>query len=306
MNRMTKAAPVAVLAVLLLTASSALGSGGGTVTNKLPTVPTFTHTGAATVNQGSLITVEGTVRDTNGEQDLVNIKVESTGAAALTSTRALVAGDLTQTTEPAFASGWKVWNTAANDGILNFKVQFTLNTVGSYTFTAYAQDEGAYQASVATVVITASAKITLAADPVNAAGAAQVGARWGAWSAEPLGTAVSGVNYIKVTNTGTTANQQFTVDFTDIQWTGVTTSSFTINLDSNIKFAWAEFASGTPPSGTPVAGDINVWGSTSGTGSVAPQFTGTGNVIYIKYQMVAFPDALKDQDYQASYTVNAV
>lgn len=287
-------------------AGAAGGTGGGSVSNRLPTVVSFTTTDG-NHNANQQYEFSGQVDDRNREGDLVEISVSFTsspeGAASLPSARTLVAGDLSQTTEPSYGEdNWKVWNTNANDGVLDFKFRYTYNTVGSYTFRISVRDEGAAQFDATKdITRTVVAKITFVANPFSAAGAELSGANWGGWSADPGATNVSGTNYFKVTNTGATATQSFTLSFDSASFTGA--NGETIPIHANIQFASFEDttpAESAPNEGTYTCGDVDADGTTT------LSFTSTANIIYVTYCLASIPAPLKDQAYTATFTVTAL
>lgn len=301
--------PMTALVLLVASALPVGADGGGTVSNRLPTVETFSA-GGTEFNEGTTVTLTGTVKDRNKEGDIQQIKVESlAGPLAVSATRTVVAADVSATSEPgAFTAGWKVWNSGGTgDGVLSFKYQINFpssGSAGAYTLRASVKDEGALQTGPATdVALTVFQKITRAADPVAADGTAQVGARWGAWTADPGAVDTSTVNYLKITNTGTTATQSFTLDFTSTSFAGVTTATETIAIDTNIRFAvWEDTSPGTS---APNEGSFT-FGALSATGSVTASFTARNNIIYVAYQLASIPDPVVDQAYQSAYTVNAL
>ncbi len=144
--------------------------------------------------------------------------------------------------------------------------------------------------------------VTPAADPVRADGTADTGVAWGGWAADPAAANVASTNYLKITNTGDQPTRAYTVDFTPTTFAGVTDATQTIVLDTNIQFACWEDA--TPGTTTPTeAGSFYTFGAASGTGSVTGSFSGLGNIVYCKYQIVSLPALLVDQAYTATYTV---
>jgi hypothetical protein len=287
----------------------ASGIGGGIVTNLVPTVQSFSSS-ASQFNLNTAGVLSGTVKDRNKEADIKTIQVAVTGGTAAVTFSAshdIVAGDISATTEPANfdGSGWKVWNTGGADGILSYKFQYTYTTLGSYIWTPSVkdQDTGAVFQSGATATVTALAPVTYGADPVDSSAAVLAGARLGAWSAAPAATSVGSTNYLIVTNTGVTATQSFTVSFSAATFTGTTVTGETININNNIQFGYWEDT--TPSTSAPSEGTFT-WKTTSASGADTFTFTGTGNVMYVTYRLVALPDPLVDQPYEASYTVGAV
>ncbi|MES2155607.1 MAG: Calx-beta domain-containing protein [bacterium] len=144
--------------------------------------------------------------------------------------------------------------------------------------------------------------VTPAADPVKADGTADTGLAWGAWAADPGATNVASANYVKLSNTGDQPTRAYTVDFTAASLTGQSDATQTIVLDSNVQFAcWQDT---TPGATSPTeAGSSYAFGATSATSSTSGSFSGLGNIVYCKYQILALPATLGDQEYVASYTV---
>jgi hypothetical protein len=307
-SKFAAAASLMIAAFLVPVAVHAI-SGGGTVSNVVPTVVTMTPDLTA-LNVGSDGVLSGTVRDYNGETDLSAIKLETTSGPTASSTHAIVAGDISGTTEPANfdGSGWKVWNTGGADGILSFKFDYTYGTVGTYVWTPSVKDvdAGAVFQLGSTVSVTAQAAITFATNPVVTAAGVTSTASWGSWTAAPGGVA-TGINYIKVVNSGVNPTQEFIADFTDASFTGVTDATKTIAINNNISFTCFEGASTAIPSDL-VASPLPASScQTSGPGgSVTATFSGTGKVIFIVYSITALPAVMMDQTYTATFTIGAV
>ncbi len=285
-----------ILAGLLLVPVVAGVAGGGTVSNKDPTVPTFA--GAGTFNNPTTVILTGTIRDSNKEGDLATVKVATTsGPVAIDESYTILAADRTDTTTGAFSGtpGFDVYNSGASDGVLEFRFQFAFTVAGTYVIRAYAKDEGAsfFNGPAGDLTVIIVDKITIAADPVSIAGAAQVGAAWGAWTALPAAGNVASVNYLKITNSGATATQQFTVDMASAFSGG----GDSIAIDSNVQFACTETTTFQTPSAMTFT-----FGSTSASGSVAPSFSAVNAVIYCTYRLVALPDPLTDTTYGAAFT----
>ncbi|MES2155605.1 MAG: hypothetical protein V4510_10760 [bacterium] len=295
----------ALVALLVLPVVDGL-SGGGNVNNKDPTVETFTTT-AASFNNPTTAVFTGTIKDRNKEGDLITLKVATvSGPATIAQTYTIQSADRSATTEPGSFSGlpgFKVWNDSSggfttSDGVLQFKFQYSFSVSGTYVIRASAQDEGAsfFSAPAADLTVTIVDKITVAADPVDAAGVAQTSAAWGAWSADPGAANVASANYVKVTNSGITAAQQFTIDL-PAAFSG---GGDSISVDNNVQFACTEGTSAQAPSALAFT-----FGTTSATGSVSPTFTATGKVIYCTYKLLALPDPLTDATYSGSFTTIA-
>lgn len=283
------------------------GQGGGQVSNKLPTVESFSNS-ASTVNEGTRDVLAGQVRDRNGESDLVALRVTTTSGPSVTATRLVTATDLAATLEPGTfdANGWKVWNTLPRDGRLDFKYEFPYPVAAAATYVWEAQvadQTGAYQTGPAARLTVAVVIRLTVSPPVSLSGALDINPRWGGWTADPGQTLLESTNFLKVTNTGATANQAFVMDFVDTHLRGVINPDESILIDGNLQVAWWEDL--TPATTAPSEG-VFVFGPTSPTGSATLSFTATGSVIYLKYRLVAIPDPLLDQDYQSNYTVTAV
>lgn len=154
-----------------------------------------------------------------------------------------------------------------------------------------------------TIVDNDGPRIEIATDPVAADGTSLTGARWGGWSAQAGAAPATGTNYLKITNIGPAANQQATIDFTDTVFAGVTQTSETIGLDGKVQFAAWEDTS--PATSAPNEGSYT-FGSAAANGDLTVTFTGTGNIIYVTYQLVSIPDPIIDQEYTAQYTVTEV
>jgi hypothetical protein len=306
-GRMRRGASFLVLVSLALIGAPVKGQepgGGGTVENVAPTVETFTNRGTA-LNEGSTDVFRGTVRDANGETDLVAIRVATVSGPSVTLARNLTANDLNQTAEPAsFTGGWKVWNPTPEDGVIAFSVQHTypVGAVNQYTWAASARDEGNFTSGPAnTITVQIRFRITVTPGVVLQSGSTVLDQRWGGWSARPGDTNIESTSYVKVTNTGVNASQTFTLDFTDTAFAG--TNAATVPIDGNIQFAaWEDT---TPDSTSPEEG-IFTYGSTSATGSATFSYSAVDNVILVKYRLVALPAVVPDQTYTAAFTVTAV
>lgn len=279
--------------------------GGGTVADVAPSVERLAS-GATEVNLGDSSLFEGTVRDKNKQADLVELRMTIvSGPTSLTVTHAITAAEKALTAEPTDfgADGFKVWSHQGNNGKMDFKFRYTYGAVGVYDWRVLVRDEGTFQSDPdLDVRVDVLSVLAVHAQPVNAAGAPQVGVAWGAWNAEPGASNVSSLNYIKVVNTGLDDDQRMLLDFTPTAFAGVASLADSIAIDGNIQFAWWEDA--TPSSTAPLEpGATYTFGTTSSDGSMAARFTGSGNVIYVQYRIVAVPDVIADQAYQAAYTV---
>src|SRR5439155_24562874 len=115
--------------------------------------------------------------------------------------------------------------------------------------------------------------VTVAGAPVNAAGVAQPGQNWGQWSAVPGTSNVQSTNYLKLTNDGDKPAVSVGIDFTEPAFAGATANNFSIPLDGNVQFAWAEGSPSASPSSLTFT-----FAPASGSGSVTPSFTAKGNV----------------------------
>lgn len=306
-SRMRLVFVLVVFAVFLGPPLAGAATGGGTVSNRLPTVVSFTTT-AGNHNSNQLYEFSGQVDDRNREGDLAELSVSFVsspgGAASLPGARTLVAGDLAQATEPGFGGdGWKVWNTAGNDGVLDFKFRYTYTVAGAYTFRISVRDEGALQFDAAKdIAKTVVAKITFGSNPFASNGTELTGSNWGGWTALPGATNVQGQNFFKVTNTGATAAQQFTLAFDAASFTG--TNGETVPINGNIQFA--TFEDTTPSGSTPADGGTYTCGSADADGAITLTFSAVSNIYYVMYCLASIPEPLKDQSYTATFTLNAL
>lgn len=142
--------------------------------------------------------------------------------------------------------------------------------------------------------------LVVAADPVDSAGVAQTGQRWGGWNGMPGASVVPATNYLKVTCRGP-PSATYTVDFTPTAFAGLTAPADLVPINNNVQFAaWVDTTPTTssPSEGTYVFGASSATGATSGT-------CGNGNVLYVTYRLAAIPDLLLDQPFSASYTVSS-
>lgn len=283
------------------------GATGGAVGNAAPTVPELTADRTTGDNGGAFTVVfSGVVSDDNTEHHVDRVVLSSTPAGVL-ATRAIAGLEVAQADEPdAFgADGWKVWGGATNDGRLHFRYRhaFPLGMpAGAYAVGATAWDKvNATGASLpVAVTLTRFSLITVSPSPVGAAGAPQVGAAWGGWTAAPGAQNVESVNYLKLVNDGDRPDAAVVVDFTEPAFAGAQDPSFSIPLNGNVQFAWWEDA--TPANTAPSEGTFT-FGPTSAEGSTTVTFTGKGNVIYVAYRVVSLPKPLPAQAYGASFTV---
>lgn len=281
--------------------------GGGSVSNRLPTVLTFSTT-AGDHNSNQQYEFSGTVDDRNREADITELSVSFTsspgGAASLPGTRTVVAGDLTTESEPSYGSdNWKVWNEAANNGVLHFKFRYTYSVAGLHTFRISVKDEGAAQFDATKDVSkTVLSKLGFVNNPFGADGSELSGANWGAWTAEPGATNVEGQNFFKVQNTGATDAQQFTIQFDSASFTGA--NGETISINGNIQFAF--FQDTTPSTTAPSEGGTYTCGSSDADGAETFTFSARSNIIYVKYCLASIPAPLKDQAYTATFTITAL
>jgi hypothetical protein len=282
-------------------------SGGGTVNNSPPTLPTFaSDTGLAQTRSTSGV-FSGTARDLNGEVRVAQISISFiTAPGGVTPTlfdHTVTAGDRAATVEPgSFGSdGFKVWNPTLLDGILSFKFQYTWGVNGAYTVRALVDDQLSLDVpAAADLSITISDGFTVALDPVLPNGNADTGQAWGGWAGIPGAANVDVSNYLKVVNAGSNPSQTFTMDFTPVSFLGADAST-TLALNSNIKFDCQEASAGVAPNTL----TFNLGGATaSGSGSVTKSFTGLAKVYFCAYRLVALPNPLLDQGYTAAFTVS--
>jgi hypothetical protein len=299
---------VAAMAAMVVPTVVAVNSGGGTVSNSAPTVLTFSNAAGAAQSKDTSDIFSGSVRDKNGEARIAQISVTFTSAPGGVSPtlfdHTVSSGDRAATSEPGSfgGDGFKVWNTGGADGVLAFKFQYTWTVNGAYTARALVDDQSNLDqfGPAADISITISDGFTLSAHPVTAAGADAGAVSWGTWTAIPGASAVDSLNYIEIHNTGNNPTQAVTLDFTPSVWTGAD-STTTFNLNSNIKFACAE-----SPSTSAVAPNTLVYtlGSSSASGSITANFSAMGRYLYCTYEVVAIPDPLLDQDYNAAFTAS--
>lgn len=289
--------------------AAAGGSGGGSVSNGIPTVDSFSIAGGSA--QTRLVTgvMSGTIQDANGEARLSQVSVQLASAPLGVSPtrfdRAITAADRSQATEPAAfgADGWKVWNSGGhNDGTLSFRFQHLWSASGAYTVRALVQDQVATDRTgpAADLAIVVSDGFTVAADPVLANGTPDTSAAWGGWSALPGAGPVDGANYLKVTNTGSNPAQAFTIDFSAASFTGADGAT-AFALDGNVRIECLEATPGQAP--TDLGFDL-AEAALSSTGSRTLAFTATGNSAYCAYRIDALPTPLLDQAYTAAFTVS--
>ena len=251
--------------------------------------------------------VDGEVDRAHDVTDLATLEVRMTGPATLNAERTLKGADRS-TTEPGFdADGWKIWSgDTRSDGYLEVRFQHTYAAFapsGTYTWTLTAEDKAGETITSQGVQVTVNpfTLIEVSSTPVLADGTPDTASGWGNWTAQPGASSVSSTNYIKLVNTGDLTDATVVVDFTDAAFTGANeTNEVTIPIDDNIRFAWFEDA--TPSITAPNEGSFD-FGTTSSEGSVTLSFSGTGNVIYVAYQVVEMPDVLPIDTYSASYTV---
>ncbi len=290
-----------IVVLILASGLASAANGGGSVNNTVPEVLS-TDSGPSPVNVGTTEVIEGVVKDKNREADMQMIKVYTVGGPSVSS-ELTVPGTIPATEPATFTSNWKIWDLTANDGQLSFKFQHTYATTGTYTWRVSVQDEiTTYQFDAALdLIVEVRQAITVAANPVNSAGTAQVAAAWGGWAEEPGAANVNSSNYLRIQNTGANATQAVAIDFSNVTFLGVDDDNEEINIDNNIQFAYIEVDDGE----VPTQGTQSGWSATSGAGVANLAFS-TGNVIYVTYRIVLIPEPLMDQVYQASYTVNAV
>ncbi len=313
-NRLLAVAMALALAATTMPTVWGQSSGGGNVSNVLPTVESFSAS-AGTVNENDDSELLGTVKDRNKEEDIQSIKIELvSGPASVSFTpseRAVTSTDISTTSKPSpDGNGWMVWNDGGMpDGILNFAFQYTYTTQGTYTWSVSVKDEGAYQTHVDNVDVVVKQVIQIYANMVDDTGADD-GTLWGGWAAEPGATAAGAdlsSNFVKVENTGTTASQTFTVSFSAAELTAAGPSGDTINLDDgvteNIKFICVEQTSDIGPGAVDFS-TVTLTGADADP-SIECTFSGTGNFMYVGYEIQSLPTPLADDDYQAGFTVAA-
>lgn len=287
------------------------GTSGGSVGNAAPAFRTFSGSLANADNSGTSLEIfTGTVFDANGEKDLrqATLRVAVTGPATYVSNHTVTMPESTALDEPASfgADGWKVWSATANDGVLNFKFRFTFpigTTPGTYAIrpTVVPAGGSAVDGTADSTVVAVFSEISLSATPVLPSGAASASNSWGLWTATPGAANVESTNFVKLVNTGQKATASVVLDFTEAGFTGPD-ANFTIPINGNVQFAWAEL----PPDTTAPSAGTYGWLAPSADGSVTVTFTGLNKVIFVKYRIAALPEVLAAQSYGASYTATEV
>lgn len=288
-NTTTGLVIAAFLAAMALSPLALAQSGGGTVTNKAPTVTSGLTGSVSSTNNLNSVSESFTfsVTDENGEGDLAAVKIVSTDATF--GTKECLA---------PFTScvGWTKTDSTVGDGILSFSFSYTWpagQAPGTYTQTVSVRDEGSYVVGATTDSTTFSnaASITKGSGTFASDGTAD-GAAWGGWSASPGATLVKSVNYLKASNTGT-ASGSVTVSYSDTAFASATTGG-SVPIDGNIKFLHGKGSS--PASSTFTATATDADGSF--TFSIAP-----GETLWIAYELQSLPAVLADSsDYAAAYT----
>ncbi len=264
-------------------------SGGGTVQNQTPSITSGLSGTVSSTNNLAAVpeTFSFTVQDSNGEADILGVKIVSTEGSF--GTRQCIAPF-------TGCSGWTKTDTTPGDGILAFSYEHTWpagQAPGTFTQTVSVKDEGSYVAGATTDQTTFSnaANVSPSAGTYASDGTSD-GAAWGGWSAEPGASLVQSTNYLKASNPGT-ASGPVTVSFSDTVFLSPSTGG-SIDVDGNIKFL---YGTGSSPSTTTFASTATD-ADGSYTFSVPP-----GETLWIGYEMQAFPGVLADaSDYAASYT----
>lgn len=283
------------------------GAVGGSVKNSPPTFVSYSPDATIGENRGGFVVVlQGSVKDKNAEQDVASIAVASVGPAVLGGTHVVTSAEKNATGEPGEfgADGFKVWSATLGDGILNFKYRQAFpafTPAGVYNFTATVKDLPGSAATSAAAVITLSSfsDITISPTPVGADGASLAGQNWGQWVAEAGDKNVEASNYIKLVNTGDVGNSRIVIDLAS-QFVGASDPAFVIPAGSKVQFAW--FEDTTPATSAPSEGTFT-WLPANTESSVTVQFSGKGNVIYVKYRITELPEILPPQPYGISFTV---
>lgn len=139
--------------------------------------------------------------------------------------------------------------------------------------------------------------LAVAPAPLRLDGSAD-SASWGNWSAEAGQALVASTNYLKITNVGGVPNPSVVVSFSP--FVGGVDAAAAIPVAGNIQFAWWEDT--TPGASAPGEGTY-AFGAASAGASTTIAFTGTSNIVYVAYRIVAIPDPLPPQSYQAAFTV---
>lgn len=281
-------------------------AGGGRVLNAPPRVLSFEGSLARADNGGGSTEVfRALVADDNAEGDLASVGLVGQGPQRFALSHSLTARDLAQRAESPGPDGWAVWDAVPMDGLLQVSVRVTYPygaATGEYAWALTVRDGAGLQAQggpdltlVEPVhVVEVEGAVTAGGEPASAEG-------WGGWSAAPGARQVPSVTYLKVVNKGTAAGQAFVVDFTSRHFTGVEDRNWRVPLDGNVRFGWFEASPGQAPRD----GSLT-WGDVSPDGSVALQFTRSGAVVYIAYEVAQVPTPLPSQVYYASATVTAL
>lgn len=281
------------------------GTVGGSVKNSPPTVQSFTTSATQGENRGDFtITLSGSVKDANTENQIANISVHGVGGVTIAANHVVTADERAAASAPASfgPDGFKVWTGTKNDGVLEFQYRYTFpafTPAGPYVFTAHVADTPGSAATSApvTVTLTRFSDITIDPTPVGADGGALPGQNWGQWEAEASAQNVASSNYIRLVNTGDTPASRVVIDFADA-FVGAPDANFSIPVANNVQFAWAEAAPGAAPSSLTFD-----YAPANSEGTTTVTFTAQNNVIYVTYRIVQLPDVLPVQSYGIAYTV---
>jgi len=298
------------------TASVSNGNGntGGQVRDVAPSVPSFTSTTATVENGGGQnLTFNGTVSDANGEEDLGFLYVKGTtynassGVQNLGANHTITSAERSASTEPAsFGSdGYKVWNCNGRDGVLCWKYNLAVAQfaqAGTYTFNVTTGKTGgplgsSTLAQQQSATVTSFSQIDFSPYPVDATGAVQTGANWGAWVASPGDSNVASSNYLKLTNNGDVAGARVQISFSGTQFVGQTDANYTVPFAGNVQFAWCDVTAGTTPAGC----TMSAW-TAANAGAATVTFLGKGHTLYVQYRVVSVPGTLAAQSYGAAFT----
>ena len=226
----------------------------------------------------------------------------SNDAEGITHARNIAGWELSGTSEqaPIKVGPWKVWYVDENSVGFDY----------IYIYTAQGVHTWSLRAETATDFVAASLQVNVGPSQIDdnlveQSGAVMSDSMWGEWAADPGSIAVETTNYIRVENTGSTPTQAFILDFdNDLFLHSDGLDAFP--LSGNIRFGFVEVADTATPDAstlTWVEDDDSVYGLNGGDGAIHLQFTDIGNYFFISYEIVEFPEILRDGEYLAPYTV---
>lgn len=279
----------AILFAVAATTTVVAQSGGGSVDNVAPSITSgLSGDVASTQNTAPVVeTYSFTVHDPNGEADLQGVKIDSSDATF--GSRECLAPFSGCDAE------WSVSGLGDGDGSINFQYAYTWpqgQAAGTYTQSVSVRDEGAYIVGATTdgTVFANAPSIVASSGTFLADGSVDTSA-WGDWSAAPGASLVASQNYIRAENSGTAAGD-VTVSFSDVSFDSASTGG-SIDIDGNILFRVGVGASPSAATFTDTAIDADG----SYTTTLQP-----GDVVWIAYEVQAFPSVLPDAtDYAAAF-----